>query len=111
MDLGDWGSIGGIVIGALLAAGGGWLAQWSADRRAVKREKRERVEDRLDDRATWARGHQLDAHLKFLTDFDAMVSMVSRRQDDMEEDPSIMEPPNDLLMPLWNRMTFVRMVS
>ena len=98
----DWTPFVSTLLGGLLAAGGGFAGQWWSERRERAREERNREHER----EIWARGLRYEAHVAFLSTFDAKYKSAqeaSGRHD-------LGEVPDDWLVPVWDRLQALRMV-
>lgn len=99
----DWSSLALTFLGGALAVGGGFFGQWWSERAAVAREQRERDHER----EVWARGLRYEAHVEFLSTFDAKCKAASAAKDRGEGQ----EAPHDWLVPLRARLQALRMLG
>jgi hypothetical protein len=99
----NWTTLSSTLLGGLLALGGTTLGQWWNERRALRREER----DREHEREVWARQIRYEAHLSFVKILDDKHSVAV----DAENDPNDPEAPEDWLMPVWDKLQEMRLVS
>jgi len=90
-------------LGGALALSGGFLSQRWSERRAMERESREREHEH----EVWTRDQRHEAHLQFIAAFDRLYKVVGERRDSPEHS----EPPDDFLIPLYGRLTLIRLVA
>jgi hypothetical protein len=99
----NWSPIVTTALGGALAIVGGFAGQWWGERNATAREAR----DRAHEREVWARGLRYEAHVAFLSEYDRRYDEV-RDAKLLPDDGS--EPPENYLVPLWDRHQAVRLV-
>jgi hypothetical protein len=98
----DWSALATTILGGLLVLVGGFIGQWWAERRAIAREQR----DRQHEHEVWARALRYEAHVAFLTEFDARY----RDLDRAHSQGRYQRPSSDFLVPVWSRHQSVRLV-
>jgi hypothetical protein len=106
MDAGAW--VPAVVAGgfALLGAFGG---QFLNGKQAARREDRAREHENY----IWARSARYEAHVQFLKTYDELDKIAQRADDARRYGGSLSnpDPPDDFLVPLWDRWTTLRLVS
>jgi hypothetical protein len=95
-----------VVVGGLLTAGGGFLAQWWSGRQADARE----VRDRNHEQRVWARQLRYDTHISFLNDFEQVLNTAVLGEI-RDPDGSHHQLPDDYLVPLYDRLVGMRAIS
>lgn len=116
----DWSTLLSTVLGGVLVVGGGFAAQVRSERHALGREDRDRraaierdERQREQERDVWARSARYEAHVQFLKAHDKLFNVAASAYDARRNGSSIPvgEPPDDFMVPLWDRFTLVRLVS
>ena len=114
----DWSPIVSTLVGAGLAVIGGFVAQLRAEKQAREREGRERraalerdERQREQEREVWARSLRYEAHVLFLKTHDELYKTAQRADVSGDYGGPNQDPPDDFLVPLWNRLAMLRLVA
>lgn len=102
----DWEPLLLVIAGGVLGIFGSFITQWWSGRQADSRERR----DRAHEREVWARQLRYEAHIGFLNEFERLFNAAMRAEGLGLSDQGV-EPPEDFLFPLHDRLTILRTVS